>query len=247
MTPLLRRLPPAGQLSCHNSTRYCEVTDAWAGQTVVCIATGTSLTAEQVARTRCGVDLDGRKVFSIAINDAYTLAPWADMLYFADAGKNDWLSWHRDRPAFKAFAGQKCMIDVDAEHLRREDEVFLLKHAGAEGLSSVRTGITTGSNTGHQALNIAGLARPALILMLGYDAHPGPDKKVHFFGQHPDRSLPPFNHIIKAMSTLQRPMAALGIRVVNCTPGSAIDCFERGDIASFLPDPRPAVVPAPGV
>lgn len=241
MTLLLRRLaPPAGQAQ----TRYAEVTDAWAGQTVVCMATGPSLTAAQVARARDATDAEGRRVYCIAVNDAYLLAPWAPLLYFADAKTGKWLDWHRDRAEFKAFAGQKCMIDVDAKYLRADDDIHLLRAAAGPGISGDRQAVYSGSNSGHQALVIATLAQPALILLLGYDAKKAADSRVHFFGNHPDRSFPPYEAVIKNMMAVAGPIAKLGIRVVNCTPGSAIDCFERGDLASVLPDPAAAVVSA---
>ena len=49
----------------------------WRGATVVCLGGGPSLTAADAAQCR------GRARV-IAINDAYRLVPWADLLYFCD-------------------------------------------------------------------------------------------------------------------------------------------------------------------
>lgn len=49
---------------------------AWAGQTVICIGSGPSLTREDCELTR------GHRV--IAINNSWRLAPWCDVIYAGD-------------------------------------------------------------------------------------------------------------------------------------------------------------------
>ena len=77
------------------------VPKAWSGETVVVIATGPSLTAEDVDYCR-------GKARVIAINDAYTLAPWADALYATDA---KWWHWHR---GVASFTGAKWSMEHSA-------------------------------------------------------------------------------------------------------------------------------------
>lgn len=215
---------------------YGEVTRAWAGGVAVCIATGPSLTATQVEQVRAA-RADGRVAGVIVVNDAYLIAPWADVLYYADAGVNDWLAWHRDRPEFKAFAGQQCMVDVDRPHLKPQDAPVLLRFAPGCGLSTDPGGICGGMNSGHQALNLAALSGAATVLLLGYDGKRGEDGRAHFFGQHPDGTEPPYKEVVANMRAIANDAQARGIRIVNCTPDSAIDCFERGKIGQALGAP----------
>lgn len=239
---LLKRLPrPAGD---DGRNDYCEVLPTWSGGVAVCIATGPSLTREQVEIVQRGRSR-GAVTGVLAVNDAYLWAPFADVLYFADAGKGDWLEWHRHRAEFKAFAGQKCMVDVDRPFLLPEDgDILLLQHLGGDGLSSKPTGICTGGNSGHMALNVVMHSAAPVIALLGFDGKDGPGKRTHFFGEHPNRTKPPYQVMLLNMKTLLEPARRLGIRIVNCTPGSAIDCFDRGDIASLLPDTAGALLPA---
>ena len=60
------------------------------------IASGPSLTQQQVDYCR-------GKAKVVVINDNYLRAPWADYLYFCD---DKWFQWHKDRDAFRQFAGK---------------------------------------------------------------------------------------------------------------------------------------------
>ena len=85
--------------------RFSEVAPEWGAATAVLIGGGPSLTVEQVHHV--GVARAAGYVRVIAVNDAYRVAAFADVCYFADA---EWWGWHKDRPEFQAFAGQKCSI-----------------------------------------------------------------------------------------------------------------------------------------
>lgn len=204
----------------------------WEGQTVVCAATGPSLSAEQVETVRAA----GARL--IVVNDAYLRAPFADVCYFADV---KWHNWHKDREEFRAFAGQKCSIFIGVDP-KLGPGVHLLKQAGYMGLSNDPTEIVTGSNSGYQAINIAALSGARRIVLLGYDAQPK-DGKHHFFGAHPDKSHAPYDVIRGRFRDLVQPLRKLGVEVFNATPGSAISCFGYTDLAASLEShPRSAVV-----
>jgi hypothetical protein len=206
---------------------------SWDEQTVVCMATGPSLTLEQIVTVRAS----GAKV--IVVNDAYTLAPFADVLYFADA---KWHKWHKDRPEFRAFAGQKCSIFLGVD--LKLGGVHLLKQAAYMGLSTDPGEICTGSNSGYQAVNIAVLSGAKRIVLIGYDGR-AKDGKQHFFGDHPDKSHAPYEVTRGRFADLVAPTKKLGVKIMNATPGSWIECFPMVNLAESLePPPTPAVVQA---
>lgn len=206
-----------------------EVTRAWAGHTVVCIASGPSLTTEQVQRTQARTCAAGRPVAVIVVNDNYQAAPWADVLYFAD---RKWHEWNKEKPEFQAFAGQKCTIEAGGWMKKVPAGIHALGMNGGDGLSLQANAIRTGRNSGHQAINIAFLAGAAQILLIGYDGKRAEDGKQHHFGEHPDKSEPPYAQMLQHMKTI--PAFAKGVDIVNCSPGSAIECFRTGDITNFL-------------
>lgn len=196
---------------------YATVPKLWPGSTMVCIATGPSLTQAQVDAVR-----DKARV--IVVNDAYRLAPWADVLYAADA---KWWKWHKNVPG---FAGRKYSIDPT-----QIVGIDTLRNSGETGLCLGPHGLRTGHNSGYQAINLAVHLGAKRIILLGYDMQ-GARNKQHFFGKHPDGSQPPFAACLKDFATLVGPLAAAGVEIVNCTPGSAIRCFRVARLEDVVLD-----------
>lgn len=122
--------------------------------------------------------------------------------------------------------------------------IYMLRNGGRDGLSDKPDEICTGSNGGYQALNLAILSGAQCIVLLGYDAKPGAQGKKHWFGDHPDKTSAPYDDMARAFKAVAKQLAAAGVEVLNASPDSAIDCFERVTIESLLPDPPAAVVPA---
>jgi hypothetical protein len=205
------------------SGRDAKVLPVWKGLTVACLATGPSL------NETCITLLKTLSIPCIAVNDAYLLAPFAKVAYFAD---EKWWHWHKDREEWKSFAGEKCSLAINIKQVK-EEAVSLLKHERTDGLSTDPTMICTGSNSGYQALNIATLTGAARVLLVGYDCR-DVGGKAHFFGDHPDKTKPPYDSIIPRFHVAAKMSKSQGVRVINCTPNSAIDAFERGDLESVL-------------
>lgn len=189
------------------------------GGTVVCLGTGPTLTEADVAYVR-------GKATVVAVNDAFRLAPWAEVLYACD-GK--WWYWHWLKGA-RAFDGLKVALDQAA---KRYAGVTVLKKTGETGLELDPTGLRAGRNSGYQAINLAVHLGAARIVLLGYDMRS--NGKDHFFGAHPDSSKPPYAICLQRFATLVEPLKAAGVQVINCTPGSALTCFPCASLAEVLP------------
>lgn len=177
----------------------------WPGSTVVCLGSGPSL-------TQADVNLVRGKARVIAVNDTYTLAPWADVLYACDA---KWWGWKRGAPT---FTGLKYTLQAPAA--ARWPGVQVLRNAGKDGLELRPDGVRAGQNSGYQAINLAVHLGAARILLLGYDMQGN-----HFFGSHPDQSKPPFSICLARFATLVGPLKAQGIQILNCTRKTALRCF----------------------
>lgn len=153
------------------------------------------------------------------------------MHYFAD---HKWWQWHKDREEFRAGTAQKCTIHSTGMQVD-DPEVHMLLNDGSDGtLSHDARAIKTGLNSGHQIINIAALSGASRILLIGYDAHAKPEGRHHFFGEHPDKTFPPYAQMVANMRIAAPILHGLGVAVVNCTPGSAIDAFPVGDLKGEL-------------
>lgn len=205
--------------------RFSVIRPAWAGETVVCIAGGPSV---------ADIDLEAirGKARFIAINNSYLIAPWADLLYFADYR---WWEWHRDRPEFKSFAGAKVTIQGTGS-LVPDTSTHLLHNYGTDGLSEVPNGLHTGCNSGYQAINIAYLAGARRIILLGYDMR-FRNGRSHWHLGHPLRN-PELHYEMyaKLFGSTRKQLDAAGIEVFNCCLDSHINAFPRRALAGLLPD-----------
>lgn len=234
MTPQLLRYTGADD-------RAAEVTRAWEGRTVALVCAGPSLTLAQLQL------LKQREVPAIAVNDAYLVAPWADVLYFADAGwyfwhaagiarKFDWTSFTADevRHAFAGFRGQKATI-------RHEDtapapDLFVMGRHGPtpEGLSDDPRELHTGLHSGYQALDMLALSRPARILLVGCDLRFVEGRSHAHQGHVRPQKQRNLDDFVRMYRTVERPLQERGIEVVNCTPGSALTRFRFSTLEQEL-------------
>lgn len=142
------------------------------------------------------------------------------------------LSAEQVRDRFSAFRGQKCSIHTSGLGIE-DGAVHMLRNKhfpnNGEGLSLDPEYLVTGSNSGCQATNLALLAQPRLVLLLGMDGGLAPDGKRHWHGDHPviepDSIYPVMRKAFRALAEAAKRSNAA--RIINCTPGSQVDAFER--------------------
>lgn len=236
---ILRRIP---------DERYSEVLPEWRGCAVVLLGGGPSLSLEQVALVQAAHEQG--LVKCIAVNDSYLWAPWADVHYAADS---HWHLWHSNgipkpklkltsaqvREAWASFKGQKCTVKNSGANVK-DDRVHMLRNKGfplhTHGISDDPRALCTGRNSGFQALNIAVLAKAQMHILLGYDARDGlAPGQTHWHGGHPHQFDPRMPEIIRrSFSLAENDLRTAGARVINCSPGSAINSFEKMDLQKAL-------------
>lgn len=194
------------------------------GGTVLVMGSGPSLTQADVTLAREHVQA------VVAVNDSYKLAPDATVLYAADVR---WWGWHKGADAahvvgtvkYPAFTGsfRYCLARTPY------DGVQILRRGPKTGLTLDPGKVALGLNGVYQSINVAVHLGATRVLLLGVDMHGG-----HFFGYHPNRSVPPFSLCLKAFETLVEPLRAAGVEVVNCTPGTALKVFPRVALTEAL-------------
>lgn len=155
------------------------------------------------------VELIRGKLAVVAVSDAYRLAPWADALVSADA------AWWKAHPNARDFAGLKFGAIHDFNNVPYVEPLH-----GAFGLNSGLLGLIAAVRLGAKE-----------VYMLGFDMH---SPTQHFFGEHPKplRSTTP-----DRMERFKRQFAAYkpkGVKIINCTKGSALECYEMGVIQHYV-------------
>jgi len=181
-----------------------------------CIVAATGPSLSQAVAWQCfGIK-------TIAVNDAYTLFPWANILYACDA------AWWDVHHGVTFFAGEKWSShDPNGNDKRKaaaQYDLRIIRGQDQEGFSVNPSIIHYGGNSGFQAINLAILLGAKEILLVGFDMQA--TTKRHFFGDHPPQLMNAANyqqfiaHFDRAATQLPP-----GVRIVNCTPGSALRCF----------------------
>lgn len=202
---------------------YAIVPRLWPGSTIICLGSGPSLTAEDVALTR------GYHV--LAINDTYRLAPHLSVLYAADLR---WWDWHPDALRLPCLRfGTHTLIE------RRYPEVGQLRHVQGAVWCTDPSALA-GSHGGLQAINLAWHLGAGRIVLLGYDMQPAPDGRNHFFGEHPDGTHVNYVRRLKDYEEVADRLARMGIEIVNCSRVTAIPSIPRMRLTEALTAAAPA-------
>lgn len=180
------------------------------------VATGPSLKQEQIDYAQGKVDL------SIAVNDAYKLMPWADVLYSSDW---NWWEYHKAED----FCGEKlCPIET----------IYATKVEGSFGAGFSPTHIHYGLNSGFAAINLALLRGATQVYLLGFDMGIAEGQERHFFGPHPEHLEKDSNYVRfrEKMDEGARTLSRFGkdIKVINCTDGGVLESFPRKIITEVL-------------
>ena len=79
----------------------------------------------------------------VVTNNAYRLAPWADVLYFMDCA---WYNWHIAEIA--SFTGLKVTTCSDCER-NNEPGIIYLKHGTRHGLDNRPDYLARGASSGY--------------------------------------------------------------------------------------------------
>jgi hypothetical protein len=184
----------------------------WKGQTVVCIASGPSLTEADCE----AVKASGLR--TIVTNTTFKLCPWADVLFAFDTA---WLKHHRAEWT-ETFNGRVlCHTKVG-------------KNLGAtplDGLPWYRNHYNSGAN----AIGIAAASGAAKVVLLGYDCQ-RTGGKTHWHGDHP-KPLGNASSIAKwpkHFEGVAKNARQLGAEVVNCSRETGLTCFPRMPLEQAL-------------
>ena len=191
-------------------------------KTAILMATGPSLTQEQVEYVRD--HKEDQIVFGC--NDVYKICDFMDIHYACDTRwwKHNGKTFREKFPKLESWT--QCKTSSDEYNLNWTDG----NHSA--GLSLSPELIHFGSNSGYQLLNIAFLMGCNKFLLLGYNMqHFG--GKSHFFGDHEGgmNNNSPYTTFVTKYGTIQDPIKKL---IINCTENSALKVFKKSTLEEEL-------------
>ena len=212
------------------------------GETVVILATGPSLSEEQVNYVK-------GKARVITVNNSYQLAPWADIHVACNDNWWDYY-WKND----EVLRNMKADKYTRYQHQADEFGITFIDSIVKDGLSKDPSVIHINKGSGPIAINVATLSGFKKIILLGHDMkfandYNGRYKKAgstprHYFGEYPKEmqhfpqskeSIDNNGVIIGLIDAYEGMVKDLeGIDVVNCTPDSHLPTFRRGKLTDEL-------------
>ena len=202
----------------------------WPGSTVVVIGTGPSLTLAQL-RMVALAQLAGR-CRVIVVNDAVFVAWWADWLHACD---HKWWLWYHETATKFPGIRTTCIESVPASWARYIKVVPPDADGNRKGFAVAADTVAGGGNGGYQAIQLAVKAGGNRVPLLGLDMKPGEDGGSHYHGEHPDKIRSDYaNTMLPNFPSLAEALERRGVEVINCAPGSALDCFPRASIEEAL-------------
>lgn len=207
--------------------KFWHVEQSFKGQTAVILASGPSMSKEVVAAIRPTLWR------TIAINSTFRLARWAEILYCAD--NKYWM--HPNNKDALEFGGLKVTIEDPRGERLPNDDILVLRNDGVQGFTDDRSAIRHGNNSGYQSIHLAAHLGASKIILCGFDMRAVNDRQ-HWHGRHPDGLRDHGSSIyigwLRSFDTLAPELKKRGIEVYNCTPQSALTCFEMMDLAEAI-------------
>lgn len=193
---------------------YWSVPAMWPGRTVAVLASGPSMSQAVADKVK--------HLPRITVNTTYRLALDADIIYACDE------AWWKANPEAVQCGGIKVAMEaLPGKHPEFPEDVKVLRNTGREGFDPFPDCLRTHNNGGIQAVQVAVHAGAARILLLGFDMRGGHWHEAHPNGDTSDKQF--LRWIDRA-----RGLAKAPVDIVNCTEGSALDCFRRESLDDVL-------------
>jgi hypothetical protein len=199
---------------------------------VIVAASGPSLSKSVAQKCRMA-RFNGWRV--LAVNDAYRLMPWADILYACDA---EWWKQHNGAPGLtfgQRWSTHEGETPNETNYKGDLPEAWRINYARGRAGTVFSTNpafLYYGCNSGFQAINLAVLKGATRIVLVGYDMR-RVDGAAHFFGEHPN-GLCATTDYRKFLPNFRDAAQHCAVPIVNATPGSALDCWPMVNLDDAL-------------
>ncbi|KKM79905.1 hypothetical protein LCGC14_1345220 [marine sediment metagenome] len=215
------------------------------GETAVLIATGPSLSDEQLDIVKEQHEAGNCRV--ITFNNVYERAPYTDLHLSCDA---PWWRWYYPRsPALQDLPCPKYTWFPD---LAKKFKIDYIRGEIKPGLSRDPGVVRINHGSSPMCINLAVHYGFKKLLLIGHDMKFAPDYNAarrnpgstprHYFGEYPG----PLQHwpsvkvglskpgvidgMIETYAAMVPDLKEIGMEIVNCTPGSALTVFPMSTL-----------------
>lgn len=170
--------------------------------------------------------LKGKKV--IAINRAYEVLPWAEVLYWTDSRFYKW---------YKSDIDKLNNIKVTCRPFNNMPrDIILLKSNNNNKLDLRPSFISHGNNSGYGAINLAVKMGVKKIYLLGYDMNSKPNQSHWHNGYQASHNHSIYGKMISQFDGLNEELERLGIEIFNANPSSKLEIFRKCTIDDAIVD-----------
>ncbi len=201
-----------------------KVVDSSTKKTAVILASGPSLTQEQIdAALASGF-------YTIAVNNTWEKAQAAHVLY---AGDFLWFKFNIAKVKAAKFKG--AIWTQDSSAAARWPGIKRLRGTNRPGLGK-KDVLHINGNSGVQALNLAYLWGYQRIILLGFDMKLGPKGEKHHHADHPHPMVQAqtFEQWLHQLEEVSRDFDMTDCEVLDATVGGAMKCFPKVDWREVL-------------
>lgn len=218
------------------------------GETAVLVATGPSV-KDQIDEIRKAKIKHGARL--ITVNNAYEIAPFTDAHISCNL---DW--WRHYWPKSAILREMGCPKFTWYKDVAKDYGIQYVKAIVKDGLSTDPRILHINHGSGPMAINLALHLGIKKLLLVGHDMKFGRDyngraKKTgssdrHFFGEYPKKlqhfpsikvgkSAPGvLDGLIEAYNKMPNDLKKGGMKVINCTPNSALPTFPMSTLEKEL-------------
>ena len=214
-------------------SKFWSIPEIWPGSTTFIIGGGPSLLKQDLSL------IHDKRV--IGVNQAYKLGSWVDVCWFGDKG------WYEENiPIIHEYGGLivTCSTEIPGRQRERIKYVGRSRQSGIEGQK--RTHVAWNSNSGASAINLAYWLGAKTVALLGFDmSNPVDprDRQTHWhndyqprYDQKTKRFTNPYPRFMRYWPHVKRDADKLGLRIINCTIGGALEIFERKTLEEVCRD-----------
>lgn len=195
----------------------------WSERIAIIVASGPSASTVDLTQAR------DRASF-IAVNNSWRLAPWSDVLFAAD------YVWWQLNNGCPEFAGIKVTIDRRASENRDWGIKRVLGNRADTRMEFDDLGHINGRNSGMNAINLAIQFGAKKIMLAGFDMCV--DHGLHWDGAHPEGLKNPTPDMVSSWRRIldgaAESISRRGIRIINCSPISALKRYPKMHFAEAL-------------